>query len=87
MEFSKRIAVIAGIATWGCVVMGLMAGYLTEHFVPAAPVDMYRVWAWTAFGALLAAITTALAFAAHRAQVPLAQTILVGRVILVANVV
>ena len=86
MEFSKRIAVIAGVATWGCVAVGLLAAYLTQHFVPEAPVDMYRVWAWTAFGALLATITTSLAFAAHRAQVPLAQTLLVGRVILVANV-
>jgi hypothetical protein len=27
VEFSKRIAVIAGVATWGCVVLGLVAAY------------------------------------------------------------
>jgi methyl-accepting chemotaxis protein len=87
VEFSKRIAVIAGVATWGCVVMGILAALLTGAFVPDAPVDMAQVWAWTAFGSALAAVTTALAVRAHRARVPLEQTLKVGRVILVANVV
>ena len=61
MEFSKRIAVIAGIATWGCVALGVVAALLTVAFVPDAPVDMTMVWAWTSFGVLLAALTTVLA--------------------------
>jgi len=89
VEFSKRIAVIAGIATWGCVTLGLLSAYLTAQFVPEAPVDLTQVWAWTAFGALLAALTTVLALQAHRSGVALNQTqsLTVGRVILVANVV
>ncbi len=87
MEFSKRIAVIAGVATWGCVVLGVVAAVLTVEFVPGAPVDMARVWAWTAFGAVLAAITTVLAVRAQRAGSTLTQTLNVGRVILVANIV
>jgi len=87
VEFSKRIAVIAGIATWGCVVLGVVAALLTVAFVPDAPVDMAMVAAWTAFGVLLAALTTLLAFRAHRARVPLAQALKIGRVILVANVI
>ncbi len=87
MEFSKRIAVIAGIATWGCVVLGVVAALLTAQFVPEAPVDLSRVWAWTAFGAALAAVTTVLAMRAHRARVTLAQSLRIGQVILLANVV
>ncbi len=87
MEFSKRIAVIAGVATWGCVAMGVVAALLTARFVPEAPVDMVQVYAWTAFGAALAAVTTVLALRAHRARVALTQSLKVGRVILVANVV
>jgi len=89
VEFSKRIAVIAGIATWGCVTLGLLSAYLTEIFVAEAVVELPAVWAWTAFGALLATITTILAFRAHRQGVALQQTqaILVGRIVLVTNVV
>jgi methyl-accepting chemotaxis protein len=87
VEFSKRIAVIAGIATWGCVALGLASAYLTRQFVPEAPVDLVQTWAWTAFGALLAGITTYLAFWAHRRGSTLEQALTVGRVILVANVV
>ena len=85
--FSKRIAVIACIATWGCVVMGVLAAMLTAHFVPSAPVDMARVWTWTVFGAGLAALTTVLAVQAQQRQVTLSQTVAVGRLILVTNVV
>jgi len=87
VEFSKRIAVIAGVATWGCVVAGLGSAYLTRMFVPAARVDLVQVWAWTAFGVLLAAITTVLAIRAQRARTTFQQGLTVGRVILVANVV
>ncbi len=87
MEFSKRIAVIAGVATWGCVLMGVVSALLTAHFVPEAPVDMSRVWAWSAFGAGLAGLTTGLAIKAQRSGSALSQTVKVGRVILVANVV
>ena len=87
MEFSKRIAIIAGVATWGCVIVGALSGLLTEWFVPGAPVDMAQVWAWTAFGSALAGITTALAVRAQRNKSSLQQTVKVGRVILVANVV
>jgi methyl-accepting chemotaxis protein len=87
VEFSKRIAVVAGAATWGCVLMGIVAALLTQRYVPEAPVEMQRVWAWSAFGALLAGLTTVLAVRAQRAQVPLSQTITLGRLILVSNVV
>ena len=87
MEFSKRIAVIAGVATWGCVVLGVVAALLTVEFVPQAPVDLPRVWAWTAFGAVLATLTTVLAVRAQQAGSTLTQTVTVGRVVLVANVV
>ena len=87
MEFSKRIAVIAGVATWGCVVLGVVAALLTVEFVPEAPVDLPRVWAWTAFGAVLATLTTVLAVRAQQAGATLTQTVTVGRVVLVANVV
>ncbi len=87
MEFSKRIAVIAGVATWGCVVLGLVAAYLTLQFVPGAPVDLVQTWAWTAFGAALAGLTSYLAWWAHRSGAVLEQSLKVGRVLLVANVV
>ena len=87
MEFSKRIAVLASVATWGCVLTGVVAAFLTAWFVPGASVDMVQVWAWTAFGAGLAATTTVLAFQAQRARRSLQQTVRVGRLILVANVV
>jgi methyl-accepting chemotaxis protein len=87
VEFTKRIAVIASVATWGCVVLGVAAALLTDRYVPEAPVDMARVWAWTAFGSLVAAITTVLAFRAQAAGAVLSQAISLGRVLLVANVV
>jgi methyl-accepting chemotaxis protein len=87
VEFSKRIAVIAGIASWGCVVLGIAAALLTDEFVPSADVNVDGVWVWTAFGALLAAATTVLAVRAQRARVALAQSLKVGQVVLVANVV
>jgi methyl-accepting chemotaxis protein len=87
VEFTKRIAVIAGVASWGCVVLGVAAAMLTERYVPSAPVDMARVWAWTGFGLLLAAITTVLALRASNAGSTLQQTINLGRLLLVANVV
>jgi methyl-accepting chemotaxis protein len=87
VEFSKRIAVIAGVASWGCVLLGVVAALLTREFVPDAPVDLLGVWAWTAFGAVLAAFTTVLAARATRARATLNQTLTIGRVVLVANVV
>ncbi|HSN07129.1 MAG TPA: methyl-accepting chemotaxis protein [Candidatus Angelobacter sp.] len=87
MEFSKRIAVIAGIASWGCVVLGVLAALATAELVPGATVDPGGVWTWTAFGALLATVTTMLAVRAQRARVPLAQSLRTGQVILLANVV
>jgi len=87
VEFSKRIAVIAGVASWGCVLLGVVAALLTREFVPDAPVDLLGVWAWTAFGAVLATFTTVLAARATRARAALNQTLTIGRVVLVANVV
>ena len=87
MEFSKRIAVIAGVATWGCVVLGVVSAYLTLQFVPGAPVDLVQTWVWTGFGSALAALTTYLAWRAHRTGAVLEQALKVGRVLLVTNVV
>ena len=80
MEFSKRIAVIAGVASWGCVVLGVVAALLTREFVPEAPVDLMGVAAWTAFGAVLATFTTVLAARATRARATINQTFTLGRV-------
>jgi methyl-accepting chemotaxis protein len=87
VEFSKRIAVLASVATWGCVLAGVVAALLTQWFVPGAPVEMTQVVVWTLFGAVLAVITTVLAFRAQRTGRSLQQTVTVGRAILVANVV
>ena len=87
MEFSKRIAVLASLATWGCVVLGAASAALTAAFVPDAVVHPVQVAAWSVFGAVLAAITTVLATRAQRAGVTLAASVKVGRAILVAEVV
>ena len=87
MEFSKRIAVIACVATWGCVIAGVVAALLTRYFVPAAPVEMPAVLAWSAFGAGLATLTTVLAFRAQQRQRALTQTVAVGRLLLITFVV
>jgi len=87
VEFSKRIAVIACVATWGCVVAGVVAAVLTKHFVPQAPVEMVAVAAWSAFGAGLAALTTVLAIRAQMRQRALDQTVAVGRLLLLTFVV
>ena len=87
VEFSKRIAVIACVATWGSVLAGIAAAWLTGLFVPDAPVEMLQVAVWTGFGAVLAAITTVLAVRARRARVAFSQALTIGRLILVANVV
>jgi methyl-accepting chemotaxis protein len=86
VEFSKRIAVIACVATWGIVVGGVVSAVLTAVFVPGAEVDVVQVVAWTAFGTLVAAVTTALAVRARRAGAQLRQVVTLGRVILLAVV-
>jgi methyl-accepting chemotaxis protein len=87
VEFSKRIAVIACVATWGCVVAGVVAALLTRYFVPAAPVELPAVWVWSAFGAGLATLTTVLAIRAQQRQRALNQTVAVGRLLLLTFVV
>jgi methyl-accepting chemotaxis protein len=87
VEFSKRIAIIASVATWGCVALGLASAYLTAWFVPEAPVEMDQVWIWTVFGSILAAVTTGLAVRARKERATLAQSVALGRAVLVANVV
>jgi methyl-accepting chemotaxis protein len=87
VEFSKRIAVIACVATWGCAVAGVAAAVLTSVFVADAGVDPVRVAAWTGLGVLIAAMTTVLAVRARRARATIDQVVTIGRVVMLAMVV
>lgn len=58
MRFSKRIAVIAIVASWGTVLLGVGSAVLTAQFLPEAPVSTTGVAFWTVVGALLAALVT-----------------------------
>ena len=87
MEFSKRIAVIACIAAWGSVALGVISALMTQAFVPAANVDMTMVLAWTGYGIALAMVTTLLVIKANRSHATIRSTTVVGRLLLIAQVV
>ena len=87
VEFTKRIAVIAGVATWGSVLAGAACAALTNTFVPSAVIEPIGVAVVLVLGIMLSAVVTALSVFAYQREVPLATVGRYGRWILYVIVV
>ena len=84
MRFSKRIAVIAIVASWGTVLLGVGSAVLTAQFLPEAPVSTTGVAFWTVVGALLAALVTLGSIRGYRDRQSIRDVAMPARAYLVA---
>jgi methyl-accepting chemotaxis protein len=87
VDVSRRLATVAGTAMWGGLAVGVLGAFLTEHFRDEAAVHWWAVGAWTAFGALLAVVTTWLSVTGARTGADIATVTRIARIVMLAEMV
>ena len=87
MDVSKRLAAVAGASMWGGVLFGLLAAVLTGPALQLATVHWTATIAWSAFGALLAGLTTYLSTVALRRHVEPGRIVRIARILLLLEAV